>query len=324
MNQDITPEVYDLLRRLDGGKVGADGVDGLTAPALSPRSSLRDLVTLVKPSITLMVVITAAGGLFLSRRIVPRPEVLSVATILSTLSGCALLVAGANTLNMYLERDIDRWMDRTKDRPLPAGRMRPPIALWFGVALSAVAIPVLAFGANALTALLAILALVLYVMAYTPLKQRSSYALLVGAIPGAIPPLLGWTAGTGHVDGVGMVLFAILFLWQVPHFCAIAIFRKADYAAAAIKVLPNTAGELATRHTIVRWTFALVVASLLVVPLGVAHYGYLVVAMALGGFFFARAYDGLRAGSGRRWSRSLFVSSIVYIVLLFAALAVDP
>jgi protoheme IX farnesyltransferase len=182
-------------------------------------------MTLVKPSITLMVVITAAGGLVLSRRIVPRSEVLPVATILSTLSGCALLVAGANVLNMYLERNVDRRMIRTKDRPLPAGRMSPPIALWFGVVLSAVAIPVLAFGANALTTLLAIFAHVLYVMAYTPLKQRSSYALLVGAIPGAIPPLLGWTAGTGRV----------------------------------------------TRHTIVRWTFALVVASLLVVPLGVAH-----------------------------------------------------
>ena len=105
-------------------------------------------------------------------------------------------------------------------------------------------------------------------LAYTPLKQHSPYALHVGAIPGAIPPLLGWTAGTGRIDAAGVVLFGVLFLWQIPHFCAIALFRKADYARAGIDVLPNVAGELATRHTIVRWTFALVATSLLVVPLG--------------------------------------------------------
>jgi protoheme IX farnesyltransferase len=297
---------------------------GRPAPAPSRPSALRDLVTLVKPRITLVVVITTAGGLFLSRRTVPRPAALSNTTVAATLLGCALIVAGANALNMYLERDSDRWMSRTKDRPLPAGRMRPGIALWLGVALSVVAVPVLAFGANALTAVLAVLAHVLYVAAYTPLKQRSSYALLVGAIPGAIPPLLGWTAGTGRMDAAGMVLFGILFLWQIPHFAAIALFRKTEYAAAGIMVLANTAGDRATRHTIVRWTFALVVVSLLVVPLGVANHGYLVAAIALGGYFFARGYDGLRAGSGRRWARSLFVSSIVYLVLLFAALTLDP
>ena len=280
----------------------------------------RDLITLAKPRITLMVVITAAGGLFLSRRM-PGVEALSTATVLSTLIGCALIVSGANALNMYIERDVDRLMPRTKNRPLPAGRMSPRVALWFGVGLSALAIPVLAIGANALTALLAIIANLLYVLAYTPLKQHSSYALHVGAIPGAIPPLLGWTA---RVDAVGAVLFGILFLWQIPHFCAIALFRKADYARAGIKVLPNTAGELATRHAIVRWTFALVATSLLVVPLGVAHHGYLVAATVLGGVFFVWGSHGLRAGSGPRWARSLFGISIVYLVLLFAALAIDP
>jgi len=291
--------------------------------AAGSQIALRDLVTLAKPRITFMVVITAAGGLFLSRRL-PETEALSAATILSTLIGCALIVSGANALNMYIERDVDRRMDRTKNRPLPAGRMSPRVALWFGVITSAIAVPILAIGANALTALLAVIANLLYVLAYTPLKQHSPYALHVGAIPGAIPPLLGWTAGTGRIDAAGAVLFGVLFLWQIPHFCAIALFRKADYARAGIHVLPNVTGELATRHTIVRWTFALVATSLLVVPLGVAHHGYLVAATLLGAVFFTWGCFGLREGSGAKWAKSLFGISILYLVLLFAVLAIDP
>jgi protoheme IX farnesyltransferase len=293
------------------------------ATRASGQVAARDLVTLAKPRITLMVVITAAGGLFLSRRM-PDAEALSTATIVSTLLGCALIVSGANALNMYLERDSDRLMKRTKNRPLPAGRMSPRVALWFGVLVSALAIPVLAIGANALTALLAIIANLLYVLAYTPLKQHSAYALHVGAIPGAIPPLLGWTAGTGRIDAAGLVLFGILFLWQIPHFCAIALFRKEDYASAGIFVLPNVTGELATRHTIVRWTFALLATSLLVVPLGVADHTYLIAAALLGAVFFVWGCYGLREGTGARWAKSLFGISILYLVLLFAALTINP
>jgi protoheme IX farnesyltransferase len=294
----------------------------------------RDLMALAKPRITLMVVITAAGGLFLSRRLPEwqwqselgeRPAVaMGAGGIAATLLGIALIVAGANALNMYIERDVDRRMTRTRNRPLPAGRMAPRVALWFGVVLSAIAVPVLAIGANPLTALLAVLANLLYVLAYTPLKQHSAYALHVGAIPGAIPPLLGWTAGTGRIDAAGAVLFAILFLWQIPHFVAIALFRKADYARAGLVVLPNVSGELASRHTIVRWIFAGVAASLLVVPLGLAHRGYLVIAATVGAVFFTWGCYGLRAGSGARWAKSLFGVSILYLIVLFAALALDP
>lgn len=285
--------------------------------------ALRDLVTLAKPRITLMVVITAAGGLFLSRRL-PGIDAPSTATILSTLIGTALIVAGANALNMYIERDIDRRMDRTKNRPLPTGRLAPRVALWFGVVTSAVAVPILAIGANPLTALLAVLANLLYVLAYTPLKQHSAYALHVGAVPGAIPPLLGWTAVTGRIDAAGAVLFSILFLWQIPHFVAIALFRKADYARAGLVVMPNVHGELASRHSIVRWVFALLAASLLLVPLGVAHHGYLIAATVLGAVFFGWGCWGLKEGSGTKWAKSLFGISILYLVLLFAALAIDP
>lgn len=301
----------------------SEGSTSRVSGEIAPGIALRDLVTLAKPRITFMVVVTAAGGLFLSRRM-PGVEALSAATILCTLLGCAFIVSGANALNMYIERDVDRRMDRTKNRPLPAGRMSPRVALWFGVIMSAVAIPVLAIGANALTALLAIIANLLYVLAYTPLKQHSPYALHVGAIPGAIPPLLGWTAGTGRIDAAGMVLFGILFLWQIPHFVAIALFRKADYARAGIFVLPNVTGELASRHTIVRWTFALLATSLLVVPLGVAHHGYLIAATVLGAVFFVWGCYGLREGTGAKWAKSLFGISILYLVLLFAVLTIDP
>jgi protoheme IX farnesyltransferase len=286
---------------------------------------LRDLITLAKPRITTMVVITAAGGLFLAGRAGrvegPGP---GATTVIATLVGIAMIVSGANALNMYIERDVDRRMDRTKNRPLPAGRLSPRVALWFGVILSALAVPVLALGANALTALLAVVANLLYVLAYTPLKQHSQYALHVGAIPGAIPPLLGWTAGTGRIDVAGAVLFAILFLWQVPHFVAIALFRKEDYARAGLVVVPNVTGELASRHTIIRWIFAGVAASLLVVPLGLAGHGYLICATIFGAIFFTWGCYGLRAGTGRKWAKSLFGISILYLVLLFAALAIDP
>jgi protoheme IX farnesyltransferase len=288
----------------------------------------RDYVALAKPRITLMVVITTAGGLFISKR-VPGPNLTEAAaltplTILATLLGTSLVVAGANALNMFIERDIDGKMPRTKNRPLPARRLAPRVALWFGVVCSALSVPILALGTNALTALLAVLANLLYVLAYTPMKQHSQYALHVGAIPGAIPPLLGYTAGTGRIDAVGGVLFAILFLWQVPHFIAIALFRKDDYARAGIVVVPNVIGELASRHSIVRWIFAGVAASLLVVPLGIAHHGYLVLAAILGAVFFVWGCYGLREGSGTKWAKSLFGISILYLTLLFAALVIDP
>lgn len=285
--------------------------------------SPRDIVALTKPRITLMVMITAAGGLFLSKR-APDVAPLTAATVLSTLLGTALIVAGANALNMYIERDIDRRMVRTKNRPLPAGRLAPRIALWVGVLLSALAVPILAIGANPLTALLAVIANLLYVLAYTPLKQHSHWALHVGAVPGAIPPLLGWTAGTGHIDAAGVVLFALLFLWQIPHFIAITLFRKADYARAGLVVMPNVTGELAARHTIVRWIFACVAASLLVVPLGIAHRGYLVAATVLGAVFFSFGCYGLKSGSGTRWAKLLFAYSIVYLTFVFGALVADP
>jgi heme o synthase len=296
--------------------------DGLAQAKPAHRVRVADLVTLTKPRITLMVVITTLGGLFLARR--AQGASFSPWIVAWAVLGTSLVVAGANALNMYIEREIDGRMTRTQNRPLPAGRMSARVALWFGVALSAVSVPILAIGVNPLTALLAVLANVSYVLAYTPMKQKSHHALLVGAVPGAIPPLLGWTAATGRIDPAGIVLFAVLFLWQVPHFLAITLFRREDYARAGLVVMPNVTGTREVKHAIARYSLALVGASLMLVPLRVAHTGYFVVAAALGAVFFVWGCWGFRAEAGRKWARSLFAVSIVYLLLLFIAVAVDP
>jgi heme o synthase len=288
----------------------------LTAAAALPSGvALRDVVALTKPRITALVATTAAGGLWLA------PVTVERRVVVLALLGIVLIVAGANALNMYIEREIDGRMERTRERPLPAGRMPPRFALVFGVALSVGAIPLLALGVNLTTALLALLANLIYVLAYTPLKQRSHWALWVGAVPGAMPPLLGWTAATGRVDPGGLLLFGILFFWQIPHFLAITLFRSEDYARAGLKVLPNTVGVAATKHGIVRYTMLLAAVTLLLAPLGIARHGYLLEAAALDAVFLGWGLYGLwKPDAGARWARSLFAVSIVYLVLLFSAI----
>ena len=257
-------------------------------------AATSDLLQLAKPRITALVVFTTAIGLWLA------PHGLPPLTIGLTLVGTVLIVAAANVLNMYLERDSDALMSRTMNRPLPAHRMEPGIALRFGIAL------------------------VSYVLLYTPMKRRTAAALLVGAVAGAMPPLIGWTAATGRIDLPGLVLFAVLFLWQVPHFLAITLFRKEEYARAGLIVQPNEpGGEREARANIVRYTVALVGVSLLFVPIGVARGGYLAIALLLGGAFLGYAAIGLRRSAGPRWARNLFLLSLLYLPLLFAALLLD-
>ncbi len=288
-----------------------------TAAQLSRSTLLRDLVALTKPRITLMVIITTAGGIWLA------PDEMSWPAILVTLFATAMVVGSANALNCWVERESDGRMARTKNRPLPAGRLDARVALAFGIALGALSVPILTIVANPLTGLLAAIALVSYVMIYTPMKQRSPAALIVGAVPGALPPLMGWTAASGELAAPGIVLFGILFLWQMPHFLAISIFRQNEYEKAGIKVLPSTRGvPVAKRHAVL-WAGALVPVSLMLVPLGIAGWLYLAVAGVAGLGFFAWSLAGLRAEAGNRWARQLFLASLVYLPLLFAALAVD-
>lgn len=302
-------------------------LDGSSSPASSPPAStgalafLRDVVALTKPRITLLVIITMVGGMGLAKRVDPGAE-LSLSKAFFALLGTVLVVSGASAFNMYLERDTDALMERTRRRPLPAGRLVPRVALAVGAALGFGSVPLLLWQVNLTTGLLAGFALLVYSFVYTPLKRRTTLALPIGAVPGAIPPLLGWTAVTGRVDLAGFVLFAILFLWQLPHSLAIATFRCEDYRRAGTKVIPAEHGDRVTRIHIVVESILLVGVSVLLVPLGVAGAFYLVSALLLGAVFLAFAFAGLRRAAGLRWARWLFVMSIFYLMLLMAALMV--
>lgn len=284
----------------------------------------RDLVALTKPRITVIVVATMLGGVVVANRYARSmglPEATNLSILLSLL-GNVLIVSGANALNMYIERDSDGLMERTKKRPLPAKRLSPDLALWFGIAISIASIAILGLAVNTTTTLLGALALFLYVLVYTPLKRKTTASLLIGAVPGAMPPLLGWTTVTDRIDAPGAVLFAILFLWQVPHFLAIALFRSNDYQRAGLKVLPAERGEALTRRHIVGYLVALLAVSLLVVPLGVVGPVYLVSALLLGAGFLAFGLLGLRESSDVKWARGLFGVSILYLMLIQIALVV--
>ncbi len=279
-----------------------------------------DIIILMKPRVTALVIMTTAGGFWMGRS---GGHALDPMKALGTLLGTTLLVGAANSMNMYLERDLDRLMERTANRPLPSGRMSPDFVLTFGVVLCLISIIILGFFANTLTALLGLIAFVSYVFFYTPLKQRTTFALLVGAVPGAMPPLMGWTAATGEVSLPGLILFLILFLWQVPHFQAIALFHKDEYGKAGLKILPLEQGDEATKHAMIRYLFGLVAVSLYPVAFGVAGMAYFWVAALLGGVFFAWGLWGLRKNSGVAWAKSFFLFSIIYLPLLLAVLVWD-
>jgi protoheme IX farnesyltransferase len=284
-----------------------------SAPLATATAHVRDLLLLSKPRLSTLVVVTSAGGVALAPGHLGRPR--AILAVLAT----AAVVGAANALNCYLEREIDGRMRRTRDRPLPAGRIEPFTALALGLMVPAFALPILALVANPLSALLAFVALASYVLVYTPMKQRSTLALFVGAVPGAIPPLLGWAAVTGRADAGGLALFALLFAWQIPHFLAVSLYLREDYARGGLKVFSIVHGERATRIAIAVSTALLVPVSLLLVPLGVAGAVYGAIAVGLGIGLLALALAGL-GKEGGRWARTYFLSTLVYLTVLFVAL----
>jgi protoheme IX farnesyltransferase len=300
-----------------------DTILSATTRAHAPRTHgglavARDLIALTKPRITTLVLATEAAGAILA------PGRAGASAHLLSLAGTALIVGSANTLNMWWERDIDAHMARTRNRPLPAGRLSPDVALLFGIALAVVSIPML-YMVNVATALLGVAALVSYVAVYTPLKRHTHLALLVGAVPGAIPPLLGWATVTGTIGLGGVLLFGLLFLWQIPHFAAITIFRAEDYARAGLQVVSVQQGERAARQTVALYSVLLVATSLLFIPFELAGRYYAPAATVLGALFLGLAFRGLRT-SGRfdvnRWAKRVFAFSVVYLPALLLALLV--
>ncbi len=279
--------------------------------------ALRDFISLTKPRLSGLVLFTAIGAMWLASR------PLTWATWLFAVLGIAGTIGAANTLNCFIERDSDRFMARTAQRPLPAGRMEPATALGFGVVLAVLSLAVLAVEVNLLTAALGLVALLSYVLAYTPMKSRTHWAMLVGAVPGALPPLMGWTAATNAIEWPGVVLFGVLFFWQLPHFIAIALFRKSEYRAAKLLSLPLEKGDDTARLHAVIYMAALLVVSVLPYVVRVAGVGYLVVALGLGAAFAGLAVRGWLQRGDEVWARRFFGMSLVYLVGLFVALGLD-
>ena len=298
-------------------------VEGSSAAGTQSRARafVRDLVALAKPRITGLVVFTFGAGLLLA------PGKADAGRALIALLGTTLIVAAANAINMYLERDVDGLMRRTRDRPLPVGRLPPFVALAVGAMLASAAVPLMLVGGGFLLAGLGLGAFYIYVWGYTPLKRKSSTSLYLGAIPGAMPPLMGWVAVTGRLDAPGLALFAIMFVWQIPHFAAIATFRAEEYAGAGFRVISLARNPRLTRTTVIVSSLLLGPVSLSLYALHAAGALYALTAVILGQafFFLALKIRHLSAGdpATHGWARSLFFFSLIYLVLLFGVLALD-
>ncbi len=275
----------------------------------------RAVLELSKPSITRMVLITTALG------VLSAPHGFAWIDLIATVVGTGLVVAGANALNMFLERDSDRFMARTRSRPLPTGRLTPDEALAFGVLVSVAGLFILAQFVSMAAVGLAAFALLSYVLLYTPLKRVHSSALYVGAVPGALPPAIGYAALTGTLDGAGLSLFLILFAWQLPHFLAISIFRRDEYARAGLRVLPNEKGVRYTKWVALAQSVFLLAVTLLPLRLpGIAPaYGW--IAGTVGLVYVAWAASGLRDSAGDKWARGFFFASLPHLVIVMTALA---
>jgi protoheme IX farnesyltransferase len=283
----------------------------------------RDYAELTKPSINRMCLLMTAGGMFLAPRDAEGKFALGIGSALAALIGTALAVASANALNMWLERHTDRLMRRTKDRPLAAQRISENGALAFGIGLGVLATFILALCSNLATTLLGLAAIISYVGVYTPMKYRAPIALVIGAIPGAVPPLMGWTAVTGSLDLPGIILFAVLFVWQMPHFIAISIVRLRDYEAAGIRTVPGVRGLSNARVQALLWSVLLVPTSLALAFTAVAGAVYGVTALVAGLAFLGLTLAGFARQDVNRWAHHLFVASLIYLPVLIAGLTVD-
>ena len=287
--------------------------------ARSSRSGLiGDLVELVKARLTLLVLLTTAVGFYLGAE-----GPINFAALLHTVFGTAAAAAGAAALNQWWEYKLDAMMQRTRSRPVPAGRMRPQAAVAFGTALSIFGVAYLAFVCNALSAALAAITIIIYIFAYTPLKRVSTLNTALGAVPGALPPMIGWAAARGTLNAGAWMLFAILFFWQLPHFFAIAWMYRDDYARAGFQMISSDdpSGERSASQSVFFCMILFVVAGLPAF-LGIATVFYLLAELVLGAVFVAVAMRFLKTRA-RSDARRLFITSIIYLPLLLDALVLS-
>lgn len=282
------------------------------------KTLFRDLFSLTKPRLSFLVIVTGACGYVLAALILKIE--FSLLHFSLTQLGLFLVVGASNALNCFLERDVDQYMSRTKKRPLVTGQLSPSTALGFGIGIGILGTVLIYKYINPLTALLGLLGILSYVFVYTPMKRYSWWALVAGAVPGAVPPLMGATALTNRIESVGVLTFLILFFWQLPHFAAIAFYRKTEYEAASLKTLASSFPEQKTFEFMLLSSIGLLIVSLLPYFLGLASFYYLILAVILGGvfcYFSWKTYRGL-------WlpvpgSRRVFFASLFYLPLVLGA-----
>jgi heme o synthase len=282
------------------------------------RATLRDYIALTKPNVMSLLLFTTFMAMFIAQRGVPAPWL-----VLWTLLGGAFAAGASGALNMYFDRDIDAVMTRTRARPIPSGRLPAHHALIFGLALGVASFAVLALGANLLAALLALAGIAFYVGVYTLwLKRTSVQNIVIGGAAGAVPPLVGWAAVTGHLDLTAALLFLIIFLWTPPHFWALALIAKGEYAKVGIPMLPVIRGDAVTKQHIVVYSVALVVLTLALTPLHVMGVVYLASALVLDALFLLYALRVANIGTIAA-ERTMYKYSMLYLALLFVAMVVD-
>jgi heme o synthase len=282
------------------------------------RERVNAFIELTKPRIAFMLVLTSAAGFYLGNR-----GTFDFLLFVNAMLGIALLAFGVATLNQFIERRTDALMDRTANRPLPSGIITGREALFFGIILSLVAEIYLYFLVNPLTAFLGLTVIVGYVLLYTPLKSITPASTAIGAIPGAMPPLMGWTASANEITIGGWALFTFLFLWQFPHFLAIAWMYKEQYAKAGILMMPvvEPEGKITARQ-IVLFSIMMVPVSLAPFFLGFAGWYFLIAATLLGIWFLLESIKAARAKSPET-ARRLLLVSVIYLPLIFAILVLD-
>jgi len=296
----------------------SSSTDTVTIAGATTGRKAVDFYELTKPRIVLMVLVTALVGYYAGSGRIP-----DYLQLIQMLIGTALAAGGTLALNQFIERDTDAMMTRTCRRPLPDGRVQPYDALWFGIVLTLLGLGYLAVAVNLLSAVVAAAITASYLLAYTPMKRHSSLCVPVGAVPGALPPVIGWVAASGQLSVDAWVLFAIMFLWQIPHTLAIAFLYKEDFAKAGIQFLPviEPDGESTNRQILVHCS-ALLAVSLLPTLIGLAGPTYFIVAFLLGVAFLASGVS-LIVTPTRAGARRLLFASLIYLPTLLLVMALD-
>ncbi|WP_287022949.1 heme o synthase [Cohnella sp.] len=280
---------------------------------------LKDLVALTKPRIIRLNLFAAFGGFWVASR-----WQMDWMLLVWVLIGSALTMASACVFNNYWDREMDSKMERTRNRALPTGRVRPSFVLVYGIALGVIGLAVLFALVNPLTGWLGLLGMFVYVVVYTMwLKRSSTWSTSVGGVSGAMPPVIGYCAVTGEVDAGAWLLFALLFLWQPPHFWSLAIRRVEEYRAAGFPVLPVVKGVRRTKVQMIPYIAALLAASVLMYVYDYAGVVFLVLSVAVASVWLLHAVSGLRAGDTEKWAKADFMISVNYLLILFLAMIFD-